>query len=257
MTILTKNGTKTFYELSGTLSGKPLLMSNSLGTDLGMWDLQIPRLNQFCLIRYDTLGHGQSDKPNGPYTIEKLGNQVIELLDHLGIEKVNFCGLSMGGVIGQWLAVHHPHRVDKLILANTAPKIGTAAAWIERASLVRSVGMNPVADSAASRWFTPSFFESHNGQSKYLIEVLRKTNPEGYASCCEALGSVDLLQEINKIKANTLIISGTEDPVTTVSDALFMAKMIPNATLLQIAASHISNVEKPEDFSNALIKFLT
>ncbi|MBU3541935.1 3-oxoadipate enol-lactonase [Polynucleobacter sp. MWH-Loch1C5] len=251
-----KNGIQTNYEVLGGLSSSPLVLSNSLGTDHTMWDLQVPKLNQFRLIRYDTLGHGLSDVPEGPYTIEQLGNQVIDLLDHLEIDRVNFCGLSMGGVIGQWLAINHSNRIDKLILANTAPKIGASVAWLDRAKLVRSVGMDPVADSASARWFTHQFFESQKGQCSYLVERLRATNAEGYAACCEALAGADFLQNIHKIQAETLIIAGTEDPVTTISDALFMVKMIPNSSLVQINASHISNVEKPEQFSDALTHFL-
>ncbi|MBU3585911.1 3-oxoadipate enol-lactonase [Polynucleobacter sp. AM-26B4] len=257
MSVFTKDGISTFYELSGSSKRRPLILSNSLGTSHRMWDLQISELSEhFDVIRYDTLGHGLSSGPKGPYTIDQLSQQVIDLLNQLNIDKVNFCGLSMGGVIGQWLAIHHPQRIDHLVLANTAPKIGTKTAWLERAALVRSVGMDPIADSAPSRWFTPDFCKAQSEQLKDLVENLRLSDSEGYAACCEALSKADLLQSIDKIKSSTLIIAGTEDPVTTVSDGIYMSKMIPNSTLVQIKASHISNVENPKEFTAALLNFL-
>lgn len=257
MSVFTKDGISTFYELSGTSKRRPLILSNSLGTTHKMWDLQMPELiEHFDVIRYDTLGHGLSSGPKGPYTIDQLGQQVIDLLNQLNIDQVNFCGLSMGGVIGQWLAIHHPQRINDLVLANTAPKIGTKTAWLERASLVRSDGMSPIADSAPTRWFTPDFCKAQSEQLKNLVENLRSSDAEGYAGCCEALSQADLLQSIDQIRSPTLIIAGTEDPVTTVSDAIYMSKMIPNSVLVQIKASHISNVENPKEFTTALLNFL-
>lgn len=257
MSLFTKDGIRTFYEFCESKKHRPLIFSNSLGTSHRMWDLQVPTLSEhFDVIRYDTLGHGLSSTPKGPYSIDQLGQQVVDLLNHLNIDQVNFCGLSMGGVIGQWLAINHPERIDHLILANTAPKIGTETAWLERAALVRSVGMAPVADTAPNRWFTPDFFKLQSTQVLDLVDSLRESDPEGYASCCEALSKADLLQSIHKIKSSTLIIAGTEDPVTTVSDSIYMAKMISNSDLVQIKASHISNIEKPKEFTAALLNFL-
>ncbi len=258
MSIFTRDGISTFYDITGANKNQPLIFSNSLGTNHSMWDLQVPLISEnFDLIRYDTLGHGFSSAPMGPYKIEQLGHQVIDLLDHLKINQAHFCGLSMGGVIGQWLAIHYPNRINRLILANTAPKIGAPAAWLERAEVVRSTGMNSVADSAPSRWFTLEFSRSNHEQLKTLDEALRATNPEGYAACCEALSDTDLLQDIHKIKSPTLIIAGTEDPVTTVSDAIYMAKMIPSSSLVQVKASHISNIENSKEFTAAVLIFLS
>jgi 3-oxoadipate enol-lactonase len=149
------NGTTLHYRTDGARSLPCLVLSNSLGTDLGMWDAQAPALaRHFHLVRYDTRGHGGSDSPPGPYSIEQLGQDVLALLDHLDIGHAHFCGLSMGGVTGQWLGVHAPQRLGKLVLANTAARVGTTDGWYSRAQSVREQGLGEIADSAAARWFS-------------------------------------------------------------------------------------------------------
>jgi 3-oxoadipate enol-lactonase len=257
MPVVTINNVDIFYRLDGSSSNPPLLFSNSLGTDHAMWDAQVSELvKKFYLIRYDTRGHGRSMAPTGPYLIDDLSKDVIGLLDYLNIPKVNFCGLSMGGVIGQWFGINHPDRLVKLVLSNTAPKIGTPDTWIQRAKLVRDSGMSQVAESAPSRWFTQSFVKENYPAVERLVSMLKDSNPEGYASCCEALSKSDLIDKIRLIEVPTLIIAGSNDPVTTVPDGIFMSKMIPNSQLYQINASHISNVEAAEEFTEKLLNFL-
>ncbi|SFA73609.1 3-oxoadipate enol-lactonase, partial [Collimonas sp. OK607] len=169
----------------------------------------------------------------------------------------HFCGISMGGMIGQWLGIHAPERLKKLVVANSAAKIGAAEAWINRAKAVRADGLDAIADSAASRWFSPSFVKSGSSIVSELVAHLRSENAEGYASCCEALADADLRGEIHSIPNPTLIIAGQYDPVTTESDAVSMHQEIKDSKMVVLPASHISNVEAEKLFTRALSDFLT
>ena len=252
------NQTDIFYLAEGNPDHPAIVFSNSLGTDHSMWQAQADALvSNFYIIRYDTRGHGQSASPKGPYQLQDLGRDVIALLDFLNIDKAHFCGLSMGGVIAQWLGIHAPERLTKLIVANTAAKVGTADGWITRAQAVRVEGLDAIADSAASRWFSPSFVVGQSPIISTLIAHLRSENTEGYASCCEALATADLRDQIQVISHDTLIIAGQYDPVTTESDALQMHQKIKNSKLVTLPASHISNIEAEKLFTRALTNFLT
>ncbi len=257
MSIAHIGGVDIFYRVDGDSKNQALIFSNSLGTDHSTWDKQAERLaKDFYVIRYDTRGHGQSSSTKGPYTIELLSNDVINLLDFLKIEKVSFCGISMGGVIGQWLGINAPQRIKKLVLSNTAPKIGTSSAWNGRATLVRHEGLSMIAESAPSRWFTPEFYCALPSTVDSLVLKLKHENIEGYASCCEALAIEDLREDLSKIQLETLVIAGTKDPVTTIEDAKFMCEQIHGASLVELQASHISNIEAEIEFNRALINFL-
>ena len=246
-----------FYTVDGDAQKPALLLSNSLGTDHSMWDVQIPALTPyFQVVRYDTRGHGQSAAPQGPYTLEQLGQDMLALMDHLGLQQADFCGLSMGGVIGQWLGVHAGARLRKLVLCNTAPKIGNAEAWNSRAAAVRADGLGPIADTAASRWFTDAWAQQHPDTVRAMTDILRQGSPEGYAACCEALAVADLREDIARIGKPVLLVAGAADPVTTEADARAMQAVIANAQLAVLPASHISNVEAPEPFTQALLEFL-
>jgi 3-oxoadipate enol-lactonase len=257
MPIAIINDTCLHYRTDGDRSLPALVFSNSLGTDLSMWHAQAEALaGHFFLVRYDTRGHGLSASPPGPYTISQLGQDVVALLDHLDIGTAHFCGLSMGGVTGQWLGVHAARRINKLVLANTAARVGTADGWQARAAAVRAQGLGQIADSAASRWFTPEFVQRQPAMADAMATTLRGQNYEGYAACCDALASADLRGDIHAITAPTLIIAGTADPVTTVADAEAVRAAIPGARLAQLPASHMSNVEAPAGFTGALLAFL-
>jgi 3-oxoadipate enol-lactonase len=257
MSVAHIGGVDIFYQVDGNSNNPPLIFSNSLGTDHSMWDVQIPSLlDHFYVIRYDTRGHGRSSSPKGPYSIELLANDVLNLLDFLGIAKASFCGISMGGVIGQWLGVNAPDRLNKLILANTAAKVGTSTAWNERATLVRKEGLSLIAESAPARWFTAGFYAASPSVVNSLVTKLKNESAEGYASCCEALANEDLTKAISKIKSKTLIIVGIHDPVTTILDGQFMQHLINESTITELPASHISNIEAENEFNAALIQFL-
>jgi 3-oxoadipate enol-lactonase len=252
------NGAALHYRCDGDRGRPTVVLSNSLGTDLSMWDAQAAVLaTRFHVVRYDTRGHGGSDAPAGPYSIELLGRDVLALLDHLDIERANFVGLSMGGVIGQWLGAHAPERLHKLVLANTASRIGTEEGWRARAAAVRADGMLEIAAGAPGRWFTPDFVARQPVVVGTMQKTLRGLDPEGYAACCEALAVADLGDDIRRIVAPTLVVAGIHDPVTTVADAERLAGAIPDATVATLPASHLSNIEAPDRFSELVASFLS
>jgi 3-oxoadipate enol-lactonase len=234
-----------------------IVLSNSLGTDLSMWDPQAAALaRDYHVLRYDTRGHGLSGRGTAPVTLERLGRDVVGLLDALAIPRAHFCGISMGGMTGQWLGIHAPRRLDKLVLANTAARIGTLETWTARAGQVRAGGMDGVADGAAARWFTPAFLAREPHVVARMIARLREQDPEGYAACCDALAAADLRTTVGTVAVQTLVIAGAADPVTTVADAGWMRDRIPGACLVALAASHISSIEVEPQFTSALAAFL-
>lgn len=257
MPVVHLDGVAIHFDTFGDRRKPCLLLSNSLGTDRSMWDAQAAALaSDYFVVRYDTRGHGRSASPLGPYSMTQLGGDVVALLDHLDIEQAHLCGLSMGGVTAQWLAVHAPRRVLKLVLANTAAKVGTREAWLARAAAVRGGGLADIADSAATRWFTPAWAAAHAAEAQAMAGTLRRQDSEGYAACCEALAIADLRASISAIAAPTLVIAGRHDPVTTLADGTALCDAIPGATLAILEASHLSNVEAPAAFTATLRNFL-
>ena len=245
------------YQTFGDASQPAIIFSNSLGTQFNMWQPQISFFEKkFYVICYDTRGHGASSAPQGPYSIEQLGTDVIHLLDHLNIKKASFCGISMGGLTGQWLAIHHPERFNHVIVCNTAAKIGQEQAWNDRAQLVREQGLKPIAETAASRWFTEPFIRSNTAIVESLSNDLGAGSPEGYASCCEALAKADVREQLKNITIPTLVVAGQKDPVTTVADAQYIINHVRSSSLFEINASHISNIEQPKAFNQAIFSFL-
>jgi 3-oxoadipate enol-lactonase len=251
------NDVNLHYRSDGDPAHPCVVLSNSLGTDLSMWDAQAAALSRhFHVLRYDTRGHGQSERGAAPLTLETLGRDVVGLLDALAVPRAHFCGISMGGMIGQWLGIHMPQRLGKLVLANTAARIGTAEGWTSRAGLVRRDGMDGVADGAAARWFTPAFAARARGTVATMIGRLRDQDPQGYAACCDALALADLRTDSAAIRCPTLVIAGRADPVTTVADARWLTGRIPGAALAEVDASHLSNIEAEQPFSEHLRRFL-
>lgn len=246
------------YQTFGDPNAPALVFSNSLGTNYGMWQQQFNYFKQrFYVICYDTRGHGSSSTPSSPYSLQQLGKDVIRLLDHLKIEKASFCGISMGGITGQWLAIHYPERFSHVVIANTAAKIGQEQAWLDRAQLVRKQGLGPIATTAASRWFTDPFIQSHPAIVNNLCNDLSAGSADGYANCCEALAKADVRDQLKDIHLPVLIIAGTQDPVTTVADGQFMQQQIADAQLVEISASHISNIEQVDAFNQAVFSFIS
>jgi 3-oxoadipate enol-lactonase / 4-carboxymuconolactone decarboxylase len=245
------------YQLDG-LADKPVLMlSNSLGSDLSMWDWLLPKLlPHFRILRYDTRGHGQSVVTPEPYTLEQLGTDVIDLLDAFQIDKAYFCGLSLGGLTGQWLGIYHPDRLHKLVVCNTAARVGTVDGWNERIEAVRQTGVVAMAPAILSRWITDGYKQTHPDVEHKLLAMIRRSPAEGYAACCAALRDADLRDQINQITLPTLVITGQYDPVTTVADGQFIGQEVPNALLVQLRSAHLSAVEAVDAFADVLLSFL-
>ena len=257
MPTFTSNDAQINYQTFGDATKPALIFSNSLGTNFKMWQAQIDFFQQdFFVICYDTRGHGASSAPQGPYSIDQLGQDVVNLLDHLNVEKAAFCGISMGGLTGQWLAIHRPERFNQVVVCNTAAKIGQEQAWNDRAALVREQGLQPIASTAASRWFTEPFIQSNATVVNNLQNDLAAGSAEGYASCCEALAKADVREQLKNITIPTLVVAGQKDPVTTVADAQYIINHVRSSSLFEINASHISNIEQPKAFNQAIFSFL-
>lgn len=245
------------YILEGTPNSPVLVFSNSLGTNLDMWDAVVPLLlPYFQILRYDTRGLGQSEVTPDPYEVKQLGQDVIDLLDQLNFQKVHFCGLSMGGQIGQWLGIHHADRLDKLVLSNTGAKIGSQEGWDDRIALVQKKGLQAILEGSMKVWFRPQFLEQQAEQIKAWQRMLLANEVLGYANCCAAVRDADFREDLSKIPVDTLIITGDEDPATTVADAEFMREKIPQSQLTVLAARHIPSIEQPTAFAEALLDFL-
>jgi 3-oxoadipate enol-lactonase len=234
------------------------MLSNSLGTTHRMWDDQVkPFTETFRLVRYDRRGHGQSGCPKGPYTMERLGRDVLAILDALGIAKTSWCGLSMGGMVGMWLGANAPKRIERLILSNTACHYADKTFWVDRIKTVRDKGLEAIVGPNMERWFTEDFRERAPATMARMTEMFLKTPREGYAGCCEAIRYMDHRGFLPRITAPTLVIAGRYDPATTVEQAEFIRSRIPGAALHLIDAAHISNVEQPHDYADTVLGFLT
>jgi 3-oxoadipate enol-lactonase len=246
------------YRLDGPEEAPVLVLSNSLGTTWQMWQPQMADFTQhFRVLRYNTRGHGRSPVSEGSLTLDSLGQDVIALLDHLDIERAFFCGISLGGMTGMWLNRHAPARFPRIVVANTAAKIGEAKGWLQRAATVRQQGMAPVASTAADRWFTPAFRKQNPGMVQLLIDDLAHTPSEGYAACCEALAAADLRAEVAAMLRPMRVIAGVEDPVTTLQEAEWLAAQAKQTECVALPASHLSNVACPSGFNQHVITFLT
>jgi 3-oxoadipate enol-lactonase len=251
------DGVSIHYQITGDASLPTLVLSNSLGANLAMWEPQVNALaSRFRLLRYDTRGHGKSSLPPGPYTIEDLGQDVLQLLDALEIEQVSFCGISMGGNLGQWLGVHAPERLHKLVLANTAAKIGTAEGWNARIATVLQQGLHPIVPATLERWFTASFRTSQPEAVSAIEAMLQSTDPQGYAANCAAIRDADFRTAIRAIDVSTLVIAGSHDVGTTPADGRFLAEHIAGSQYVELSAAHLSNVEAANQFNAALLSFL-
>jgi 3-oxoadipate enol-lactonase len=246
------------YRLDGPANAPVLVLSNSLGTRWTMWDAQFTSLiRYFRVLRYNTRGHGASPAWRSKVSIDSLGKDVIDLMNHLNIEKANFCGISMGGMTGMWLNRHYPTRFNRFIVANTAAKIGESEAWLNRAKSVRAEGMAAVAHGSAQRWFTGDYIKTRPGIVDALVDDIEQLDPQGYAACCEALAYADLRADVAEMPRPMLVIAGEFDPVTTTADAQWIIERGQDAQLSVIPASHLSNIACPALFSQQVINYLT
>jgi 3-oxoadipate enol-lactonase len=254
---LSKNST-IHYELIGPHDAPVLVLSHALGTNLALWDQQVEALRgSFRIVRFDTRGHGKSVAPRGPYTLSLLASDIVALFDELGLSRVHFCGVSMGGLIGQYLAVHHPERIARLVLSNTAAKIGNAEKWDRRIQLVAEAGMPAVFEEVLDGWFSAPFRNLHPPIITSLASALKATVPEGYIGCCQALRDADLSQNLDRVKAPTLVIAGTEDQATPMASAQFLQQKIHGAQLIALQCAHLACAEAAAEFTDHLNRFLT
>ncbi|KRP60920.1 3-oxoadipate enol-lactonase [Pseudomonas trivialis] len=248
------------YQLDGPADAPVLVLSNSLGTDLHMWDIQMPAFTRhFRVLRCDTRGHGKSLVTPGPYSIEQLGRDVLALLDGLGIQRAHFCGLSMGGLIGQWLGINAGARLQRLVVCNTAAKIGTPEVWDPRIETVLRDGaaaMVALRDASIARWFTADFAAANPHQAQQITDMLADTSPEGYAANCAAVRDADFRAQLASIKVPTLVIAGTEDAVTPPAGGHFIQNHVQGAEYAEFYAAHLSNVQAGAAFSDRVSAFL-
>jgi 3-oxoadipate enol-lactonase len=254
------NGIQMNYELSGKKGAQVVILSHSLSSSLVMWNPQMNALNPyFQVLRYDTRGHGKSDAPSGAYTLELLAEDIIQLLDGLSMDQVHFVGLSMGGMIGQCLALNHPQRLKSLVLCDTTAVFPAESQpiWDERIDKAHKKGMEALSEETMERWFTPTFLKRNPSMVKLIREQILATPVTGYMGCAEALRRLNYLEKLPEIKIPTLIMVGEDDPGTPVSASKAMHKRISNSKLVVLpSARHLSNVEQNEAFNSALLKFL-
>ena len=246
------------YRMDGPPDAPVLVLSHALGLSMAMWDPQMAGLSQaFRVVRYDHRGHGGSPVPGGRYRIEDMGHDLLRLLDRLALERVAFCGLSLGGMVGLWLAANAPERVDRLVVCCAATRMPRPNDYAERAKLVRAQGMEAIADRVIGRWFTPGFLARRPEVVAGITALLLATPPEGYAATCEALAAMDLRDSLPRIAASTLVIAAAEDQSTPPEQSQEIARRIRGAELVVIPdAAHLANVEQPEAVTNNILDHL-
>ena len=258
MPTIQADGCPIHVEVDGPEQAPVLMLSNSLGTDLTMWDDQVgPFTRQFRLVRYDRRGHGKSGVPEGPYTMERLGKDALAILDGLGIRRVNWCGLSMGGMVGMWLGANAPERIERLVLTNTSSYFADKTMWNDRLRFVREKGLAAMAGANMERWFTRGFREREPATIQAMIEMFVATPLEGYIACGEAVRDMDHRSLLPRVCVPTLVVIGRHDPATTPEAGQYVHAHIPGAELAVLEAAHISNVEQPEQFTQTVLGFLT
>lgn len=252
------NGDDFFVQLDGPAKAPVLLLSNSLSSDLSMWDDQVPVWAQrFRVVRYDSRGHGDSVVSEQPYSIDQLGRDVIGIMDALGIETAHWCGLSLGGMVGMWMLTHAPERIDKAVLANTAAYMGPAELWNGRIETARRGGMEALVEPTIERWFPEHFRKAAPATINRMRAMILRTPVEGYQGCCAAIRDMDQRESIRNITNPVLVIIGSRDPATTSADGELIAASIRYAKTVVLDSAHISNIEQPAAFASTVLDFLS
>jgi len=258
MPVIESSGCPIYVEVEGPENAPVLILSNSLGTTMHMWDGQVaPFTKHFKLVRFDRRGHGKSGLPKGPYSMEMLGRDVLAIMDTLRIKTANWCGLSMGGMEGMWLGAHAPERFERMVLSNTSSYFADKKGWNDRLALVRDKGVPAFAAPNMERWFTRGFRERDPQAIARMMTMFAATPLDGYIACGEAVRDMDHRELLPRIKRPTLVIIGRHDPATVPEAGEYIAKNIPGAESYIIDAAHISNIEQPQQFNNAVLGFLT
>ncbi len=247
---------KLAYAIEGIPGAPVLVLSPSLGSTTSLWAAQeVVFATHFRIVRHDHPGHGHSHAPDGPVTVETIGRGVLAILDELEVERASFCGVSLGGMVGMWLAANAPERIDRLVLASTGAKLGTRDDYYARAKLVRAEGTAATVDGARERWFTPAFRDSP--EAGRILEELAAVTPAGYAACCEAVGDFDFQAGLGRVAAPTLVLAGAEDGLITSAVCETLVSGIPDTRLAVVEdAAHLVNVEQPDAFAEAVLGHL-
>jgi 3-oxoadipate enol-lactonase len=257
LTPLDIDGCRFRVALDGPEQAPWLVLSHSLGACLEMWDPQVTALAaRFRVLRYDTRGHGATTVTPGPYSIDRLAQDVLGLLDGLQIERAHFCGLSMGGATGIHLAAHAPDRFDRFVFCNTVPWLGPPGAMLERAALVRLEGLEPLVEATLQRWFSADFAARDPQAVESIRRAFLATPREGYAACCEALAGYDERIHLDRIDRPVLVVAGTADPAPPLAAVRDYAAQIRGARIVELPAAHLSNVGAAAEFNRAVGEFL-
>lgn len=258
MPMLMRADYRIHYELEGPEGAPILLFSNSLGAELGMWNAQVAEFaKRFRVLRYDNRGHGESSAPKPPYLLAELAGDAVALVEHLGEKAVHFCGLSLGGMVGMWLATHYPQMIQKLLLCNTSALLGPRENWDTRIEAVRHGGMQAVAKPVIERWFTAEYRKNTPDVVSRIERSFLNCSVEGYAGCCAAIRDMDQRKSIGAIKAQTMVIAGTVDPSTPPAMGQEIANAIKGSRFVELPAAHLSNIEAAKTFNSVAAFFLS
>jgi 3-oxoadipate enol-lactonase len=245
------------HVIPGLSGSVPMVLSNSLGTNHSLWEFQVAAFSrQRAVWRYDTRGHGDSDQPPGEYSIDRLGQDLVAVIDATGLERVDLCGVSIGGMTALWVALHAPDRVRRVVLANTAAQIGDVSMWSTRIKTVRTEGLGALADATMMRWFTPEFRAAQPEIVATFHSTIARSDADGYAGCCAALRDADLRDLVPQVACPALVVTGRHDPATPPAQGRWLAEQIPGARLVELDAAHLSNVERADEFNAAVLEFL-
>jgi 3-oxoadipate enol-lactonase len=246
------------YTVDGPDGAPTVVLSNSLGSTPAMWDPQLPALaERLRVVRYDHRGHGRSPVPPGPYELDDLGADVLAMLDRLGLERVHWCGLSLGGMVGMWMAINAPERIDRLVLCCTSARLGPPEMWADRAATVRAQGVDAVADAGIQRWLSPGFIEREPEIAGGIRAMLAATPAEGYAACCGVIEHMDQVPQLGEIRAPTLVIAAEDDPATPPEHGALIASAVPGARLEIVPdARHLATIEQPAAMTELIVSHL-
>jgi 3-oxoadipate enol-lactonase len=254
---MTADGSNIHYEVDGSANAPVLMMCNSLGTDLHMWDSQaVELIKHFRLVRYDRRGHGKSTSSKTQGSMELLSHDALAVADAASIKNFNWCGLSMGGMVGQWIAANRPERISKMVISNTHYYYPDKTPWNDRIKIAQEQGTGALAQVQLARWFTPDFMKNQSAAVENVGKMFSATKVDGFVTCCQAGRDMDFREMSLKIKAPTLVIVGSQDKATPPEAGEAIHKMIPGSRLAAVDAAHLSNVEKPADYLKAMLDFL-
>lgn len=253
----TATGTRVAYTVGGRPWRPALVFTHSLGSDHRMWELQRQALkDQYYIVSIDNIGHGGSDVPAGDYSVADMAAAVLAVAEAAELERFHYCGLSVGGITGQWLGVHHSDQLLSLTLSNTAAKIGAPELWDERIQTARTQGMSALVDGVIARWFSADFADRHPDQFAQARATLLATDPNGYAGVCAALRDADLGDAVGAITIPTLVIGGINDQAVPIEQARWLHEQIAGSQLVELEAAHLSNLDRDTEFTAALDRFL-